>query len=225
MKLSKKLGLFAIGLLTLLPSALAPVAVNAQATPDIFRDSSGNVYVQGSAATTLTSTGRITTNEPLTRSIRAGFCGEIVLSTSSTLPSIGNSWRVGTTPANLAAVSRPTTSISSRELLPTCRNAAFAPAASGSFVDATTPGRDRVVLTGYSPGQSYEVQFTGVNSSRAASPNDCGFFRFTNTATNPLPSQLTINGTAVTVSSLPTAIPPLCQRQSNGSYVRYVPAP
>ncbi|NJL41835.1 MAG: hypothetical protein HC899_38060 [Leptolyngbyaceae cyanobacterium SM1_4_3] len=221
MKRFKKLGLFALGLLSVVPSALAPVPAIAQSTPDIFRDSAGNVYVQNAAATTLASGGRrIITNEPLTRSIRAGFCGELVISTSTTLPAIGNAWTVGTT-----NVSRPTTTVTNREALPTCRNAAFVPAASGSFVDATTPGRDRVVLTGYAPGQSYQVQFTGINSSQTVTQNQCGFFRLSNTQTNPLPTQLTINGSAVTVASLPVAAPPLCQRQSNGSYIRYVPTP
>lgn len=214
MKLLKKLGLVALGSLSLASSMLPAFAA------DIFRDSTGNVYVQGTAATTLTGIGRITTNDPLTRSVRAGFCGELVLNTNTAIPVIGDAWKVGTT-----NVSRPSATITSRDLLPSCRNGVFAPAASNSFVDATTPGRDRVVLTGFMPGQSYQVEYTGIDSSRSARPNNCGFFRFSNTITNPIASELTINGAAVTVASLPIDNPPLCQRQSSGSYVRYIPAP
>ena len=219
MKLLKKLGLAALGSLSLASSVLPSIA----AVPaDIFKDSAGNVYVHGSTASTMAANAnaRISTNEPLTRTIRAGYCGEIRISTSSTLPSIGNSWTVGSG----AAITRPTTVFSSRETLPACRSNAFTPAASGNFVDSTTAGVDRVILTGFTPGQSYQVSFNGVNASQSARPNACGFYRISNTAANPIPSQLTINGTTVTVANLPVAAPPLCQRNSStGTYVRYVP--
>lgn len=203
-------------------AALLPAALPALAAPppDVFRDASGNVYVHGATATALASSAnaRIQTSEPLTRSLRAGYCGEIRLSESTSLPSIGNSWTIGGTTYQRTSM----TTFSNPDLLPRCRSNVFTPAASGHFVDATTD-TDRVTITGLTPGMSYEVSFNNVYASQNARANACGFFRFSSSQANPLPASLTINGTAYTVSSLPTANPPLCQRDSSGSYVRYVP--
>lgn len=202
-----------------LPAAAAP-------PPDVFKDARGNVYVIGTVAQTLASdaSARIQTDQSLTRRVRAGYCGEVRLATSSTLPSIGDSWTINGQTRTRAALP----SITSRELLPRCSGNAFAPAldasttTAGGYID-NTASVPRVFLVGYSPGISYDVDFNDVNSSQAARPNQCGFYRLSNTEANPLPSTLTISGTNYTVSSLTVADPPLCQRGSSGQYVRYNP--
>jgi hypothetical protein len=208
-------------------AATAALPALAAPPPDVFKDSRGNVYIHGTLATTLNgqSSPRIGTNQPLTRSIRAGYCGEVRISTSSSQPDIGTSWTIGGTTRQLTSLP----SITSREMLPRCSGNAFSPAltsamtTAGGFVD-NTGNVPRVYLTGYTAGVSQPVSFGGVTASRSANANDCGFFRLTNTESNPLPSQLTINGTNYTVASLTVADPPLCQRGANGtSYVRYNP--
>ncbi|NJL54687.1 hypothetical protein HC928_05450 [bacterium] len=195
--------------------------------PDVFKDARGNVFVHGTTATTMNgqANARLGLNEPLSRSVRAGYCGEIRLSTSSTLPSIGDSWTIGATTRTRAAL----VSITDRALLPRCSGNAFSPAltsaitSAGGFIDATTT-TPRVFLTGYTAGVSSDVLFNDVDASRSASANQCGFYRFTNSEANPLPATLTINGMDYTVSSLTVADPPLCQRNAAGTgYVRYNP--
>jgi hypothetical protein len=198
-------------------TALADV-VSAATPPDIFKDGSGNVYIHGTAATTLGSNARISTNEPLTRKIRAGYCGEIRIATSSSLPDIGTSWTIN----GITRTTSNLTTFVSTDQVPRCQSNAFNPMFTG---DGFQDSQGRVFLTGYQPGLSYDVAFDGVNTSRSIRPNGCGFFRLSNTQSNPLPSELTINSTTYTIASLPMADPPLCQRNSStGTYVRYTPA-
>ena len=183
--------------------------------------------MHGTLATTLSNqaNARIETDEPLTRKIRAGYCGEVRISTSSSLPDIGTSWTIGGTTRQMANLP----SVTAREMLPRCSGNAFAPAltsamtSAGGYVDntGTVP---KVYLIGYAAGVSQDVMFNGVNSSQSARPNQCGYYRISNTESNPIADVLTINGTDYTVASLPVADPPLCQRGANGtSYVRYNP--
>lgn len=195
--------------------------------PDVFKDSRGNVYVHGTLATTLNNqtSARIETDEALTRKIRAGYCGEVRISTSSSLPNIGTSWTIGGTTRQLANLP----SVTAREMLPRCSGNAFAPTltsemtSAGGYVD-NTGNVPRVYLVGYTVGVSQDVMFNGVNASQSARPNQCGYYRISNTEANPIADTLTINGTDYTVASLTVADPPLCQRGANGSsYVRYNP--
>lgn len=211
---------------TLAASALPAIASMAQAAPppDVFKDSLGNVYIHGTTASSLGGSASATTSEKLTRRVRAGYCGEIRLATSSTLPNIGNSWTVNS--VTRTAASLP--SITVREELPRCSGNAFTPALSsaitsaGGYVDNTT-SVPRIVLTGFTPGISYDVRFNDVSASQNLRPNECGFFRISNTERNPIPAVLTIGGTDYTVANLTTASPPLCRREGS-SYVRYNPA-
>jgi len=202
-------------------SAIAPALPAAAAVPaDIFKDSQGNVYIHGSIATSLGESARIGTNEPLTRRIRAGYCGEIRIAPSSTVPDIGGMWTVNGgnyLESNL-------TTYTTTEQTPRCSGNAFVPApqsGSNGFVDS----QGRVFLTGFTPGVSYDVAFQGVNATRSINRNNCGFFRISNTTSNPMPEILVIGDADYGVASLPVAAPPLCQRNSqNGTYIRYVPS-
>lgn len=211
-----------LGAGSILFSAIAPAL--AAPPPDVFKDSDGNVYIHGSTAAGLGTNAAASTSEDLVRRVQAGYCGEIRLSTSSSLPAIGNSWTVGGT--TRARASLP--SITDPDLLPTCRNAAWTPVltaaitAAGGFVDNSVSGRDRVFLLGYSSGVSQEVTFNDVADSQRLRANSCGFVRISNTAANPVPNTLTIAGQTYTVSSLTTAAPPLCRREGS-SYVQYTP--
>jgi len=219
----KKLLLLLVGLTVLAP--LFPSPALSATPPDVFKDSNGNVFIHGTTATALGSSSRYSTSEDLVRTVRAGYCGEVRLSTSTTLPSIGNTWRVGTGASKLRS---SLVSITTTADLPRCRGNAFTPALSaaistaGGYIDNTT-AVPRVYLTGSSPGVSYSVTFSDVDTSVALRPNQCNFFRLSNTSSNPLPASLTIGSTGYTVASLTTAAPPLCQRQANGSYLRYIP--
>ncbi len=206
-------------------SALPTIAplVHAVPPPDVFKDAQGNVYIHGTTAANLGQQASATTSENLSRRVRAGFCGEIRLAESSTLPSVGDSWSIGATTRTRSSLPQ----ITDRAQLPRCSNAAFTPALStaitsaGGFVDATTSS-PRVFLTGYTPGVSYEVTFNDVSASQNLRPNACGFFRIANTEANPVPASLTIGSTTYTVSTLQVAAPPICQRVGN-TYVRYNP--
>lgn len=211
--MSKKLARF--GALASVAATLAisfmPFAAQAAPPPDVFKDSDGNVYIHGSTATSLGESTRISIDTPLVRKVRAGYCGEIRLSTSSSLPSIGDSWKVngGTTIArsSLATFSNP-------DLVPKCSQNSFVPTASGNFIDG-----DRVVLTGFTPGMSYDVTFMDVDSFRSVRANECNFFRISNTTKSPVPASFMIGSNSYTTASLTMADPPLCR-----SNVRYVPS-
>lgn len=193
------------------------------APPDVFKDAQGNVYIHGTTATGLGQQASATTSETLSRRVRAGYCGEVRLAETSTLPNIGDSWTVSGSTRTRASL--PV--ITDRAQLPRCSGNAFTPALSGAittaggFVDSTTTS-PRVFLVGYTPGISYDVAFNDVNASQNLRPNACGFFRIANTDANPVPAELTISSTTYTVSTLQTAAPPLCQRVGN-TYIRYNP--
>ncbi|NJN57772.1 MAG: hypothetical protein HC879_09865 [Leptolyngbyaceae cyanobacterium SL_5_9] len=204
-------------------SAIAPALPAVAAVPaDVFKDSQGNVYIHGSTATNLGQSTRIQTDEPLTRRIRAGYCGEIRISPSSTVPNIGSNWQINSSSYSMDDLN---VYLNTAET-PRCSGNTLTPAPQSGFSGFREPNaQNRVTLTGFTPGVSYDVVFQGINSTRSYNRNNCNFFRISNTPSNPMPATLTINGTNHTVSSLPTAAPPLCQRNSQtGDYVRYVPS-
>jgi|GEM_PF-1560984 len=221
----KRLGAW-LGLAMLGAGSSLALALGAAAAPppDVFRDADGNVYVHGATAAAMGDRMEVTGSDPLVRRIRAGFCNETRLSTSSTRPTLGDTWTFqGQTRTRAALVS-----ITDPDALPECRNANFTPAltpeiiAAGGFVDATVAGRDRVTLLGGAAGVSADVTFNDVPSSSNRSANACGFFRISNTPANPVPATLTIAGTEYTVASLTEGVPPLCRRNGN-SYEMFTP--
>lgn len=220
----KKLLLLTAGLTVLAP--LFPLPALSAPPPDVFKDSDGNVFIHGSTAASLGSSSRYSTSASLVRNMRAGYCGEIRLSTSTSLPSIGNTWSVNNDVLRLRS---NLVSITTAAALPRCRGNTFTPAlsvaitTSGGFIDNTS-STPVVYLVEHDPGVSVPVRFADVNTSVALRPNQCNYFRLNNTTRNPLPASLTIGDEVYTVASLPTAAPLICQRQDNGSYLRYVPA-
>lgn len=186
---------------------------NAAPPPAVFKDSAGNVYVH----TGVTTGARVDVDlvgAPLTKKIRAGYCGQITLSPSASIPDLGNSVTISGTNINL-------TTITATANPPSCTGNTFTPA-------TTTPfklSNGRVVLPGYTAGTSYDVKLNDLPAKASTTVNACSFATIRNTVAKPLPDQIKINGTAYTVASLPVANPPICQRNSDtGVSTRYVPA-
>lgn len=85
-----------VAVLSVAAIALYAVPVNSAPPPAVFKDSGGNVYVH----TGVTAGSRLDVDfvgAPLTRKIRAGYCGQLTLSPSASQPSLGNTVTIGTT--------------------------------------------------------------------------------------------------------------------------------
>ena len=170
---------------------------------DVFRDADNNVYIIGATADGLGTSTRVETDQPYTRNVRAGYCGELRINTTSTVPDIGDSWTVGSNTITQASLTSLT-----GDNLPSCVSNSFAPTPTvtnwidGNYTDGT---RERVVFSGFTPGQRQEVTYNDVNRTRNIRENDCGFFRVSNTASNPMGTTIGIDGTTYTVASLPLA--------------------
>lgn len=219
-KVRRALSLLSLGALALggglSPIALWMIPANAVVPPDVFKDAAGNVYVH--SGTGITSGARVEVDlvgVPLTRRIRAGYCGQLTLSPSTSVPSLGNSVTINNgTPIDLTAITTTTTP-------PSCTGNAFTPATTTPFKLAN----GRIVLPGYIAGTVYNVKFNDLPSSANATVNGCNFATIRHTTARPLPASIKINGTSYTVASLDIADPPLCRRDaSTGVSTRYVPA-
>ncbi|MBV9390016.1 MAG: hypothetical protein JOZ78_26635 [Chroococcidiopsidaceae cyanobacterium CP_BM_ER_R8_30] len=193
--------------------ALTSLSADAAPPPAVFRDSAGNVYVHsGVNPNEHLKVGLI--GQPYKKSIKAGACGQISIGTSTSMPSVGNTIVIDGTTIDL-------TKIAVASSVPKCTNGVYTPTPSGNFQTA----KGRYELVGYTAGQSYSVTFSDVPNHFNATVNGCGFAAIKSTANHPLStaSQLTINGTAYTISTLTIADPPLCKK--NGSTVTmYTPA-
>lgn len=202
-----------VAFLGLVAIALTATPVNAVPPPAVFKDEAGNVYVH-SGVTAGARVNVALVGAPLTRKIRAGYCGQISLAPTTSTPDIGDSVTIGGTAINLAALTTPAN-------VPKCVGNAFDPPATAHFKDAA----GKFVLRGFTPGVSYDVKFTDVPATGNATVNGCNFATIRNTDKRPLPAQIKVNGTAHTVASLPVANPPICRRNSeSGVSTRYVPA-
>lgn len=187
--------------------------VSAAPPPAVFKDAAGNVYVHAG----VTAGSRVDVDlvgAPLSRKIRAGYCGQITLSPSTSVPTLGNTVTISGTTINLATITTPA-------VLPRCVGNAFDPPAAANFKSLD----GRFTLRGYTSGVSYDVTFNDLPSSGNATVNGCSFATIRNTTARPLPAQIKINGTAQALASLPIADPPICRRNSaTGISTRYVPA-
>ena len=104
---------------------------------------------------------------------------------------------------------------------PKCTGNAFIPATTTAFKESN----GRIVLSGYTAGTVYNVKFNDLPSSANTTVNGCSFAAIRNTKTRSLPSQIKINGTSYTLSSLTVAEPPLCRRDAaTGVSTRYTPS-
>ena len=201
--MKKLLGLLGIAIAS---SSVICSSASAVPPPDVFKDIDGNVYVHGTTADGMDVSERMgLTGTPLTATIRAGYCGELRLSTTSSRPDIGSNWKVDGG-ATITGTSFP---VLTGDAEPSCRGNAFSPAASNNYKDDLS--RVFLVEGSYTPGIRYEVEFLDVDATRSMRKNACNFFRVSNTARNPIPDNFTIDGTAYTLASLPTAEPQLCR--------------
>jgi hypothetical protein len=168
-----------------------------------FKDAEGNIHVQnltpGASATVLSG--------ELTRKVTANFCGLVTVSvpTGQTMPA---TVQVGADTITVATL--PVQSV------PRCVNSVLAEARPANFKDAS----GRVVVVAKTPGTQYDVVYTGLPATRTLTANACGFIRISNTASRPVPTSFTYNGTTYTTATLPTQNPGLCR-----SGVKYLPAP
>ena len=208
-----------LGLATLaFGSSLSPIALtslpgNATPPPAVFKDSAGDIYIHSGVNpgdhVKVTLVG-----QPYKKSVKAGACGQISIGTSTSMPSVGNTIAIDGTTVDL-------TKIAVASSAPKCTNGAYTPTPSGNF--QTTKGKYELV--GYTAGQTYSVTFNDVDNHFNATVNSCGFAAIKSSANHPVStiSQVTINGTSYTTSSLTVADPPLCRK--NGSAVTlYTPA-
>lgn len=202
----------ALTLLGLSAFTLSSIAANAAIPPSVFKDASGNVYVHtGVTAGAKVEVALVGT--ALTKKVRAGYCGQITLNPSTSLPSLGNSVTINGTTINLATINTVATA-------PSCTSNTFTPATTTPFKLAS----GKVVLTGYSAGTSYDVKFNDLPSTANTTVNACNFATIKSTTKRPLPSQIKVNGTSYTISTLTTADPPLCRKDSStGTSTKYVP--
>ncbi len=202
-----------LSLLSLGALALWAIPASAVVPPTVFKDANGNVYVHNG----VTASARVEVSligVPLTRRIRAGYCGQITLSPSTSVPSLGDSVTINGTTINLTTIATTTTP-------PSCTGNTFNPPTTTAFKLAS----GRVVLPGYTAGVAYNVQFNDLPSSANTTVNGCSFATIRNTTARPLPAQISINGMSYTVSSLTTADPPLCRRDAaTGISTKYVPS-
>lgn len=204
----------ALSLLSLGVIALSQSPANAAPPPAVFKDSAGNVYIH----TGVIAGARVDVDlvgAPLVRRVRAGYCGQLTLSPSTSLPSLGDSVTINNgTAIDLTTIATTTTP-------PSCTGNAFVPATTTPYKLST----GRVVLTGYTAGAVYNVKFDDLPSSVNATVNGCSFATIRNTTARPLPAAIKINGTDYTVVTLTTAEPPLCRRDaSSGVSTKYIPA-
>ena len=196
-----------------LGAIVTSLPADADPPPAVFKDSYGNVYVHsGVIAGSRLKVGLI--GQPYKRTLRAGRCGQINLSPSATIPSLGNSVTINGKNIDLTKIA--TTSTKSK-----CTGNAFTPATSSNF--KTSNGK--ITLIGYIVGQSYNVFFNNLPNTFNATVNGCAFAQIRPSNTRPLTSQLTINGTSYTVSALTTAQPPVCHKNSGtNTSTLYVPS-
>jgi len=198
----------ALSLLSLGAIALTSLPCDATPPPAVFKDSAGNIYVH-SGVTAGDHIPVKLTGQPYKKTYKAGACGQIVLKTSTKLPSLGNSVTINGTNTDVATVASGTSK---------CTSGAFSPAATSNFKDS----KGAIVLVGYTANQSYQVAFNDVPDEFKQTVNACGVAIIKNNAKHTIGTALNINGTDYTVSSLPTAEPPLC-RKVNGTATLYVP--
>lgn len=198
-----------IALLTLssLSSALPALA-------GIFKDDKDNVYVTDTDATALGAEATLGyVGTPMERKVRAGYCGEIRISPTSSVPSVGNSFTIGGTTYN--AASSPVDDNAK------CSGNTLDPAPAGTI---WKDSQGRIYITdAFTAGIRYEVIYDDVDLARTRRPNQCGFYKISNTSSNPLPATIDLAGTTYTIASLPVQNPPLCRKGINGAYVQWDP--
>ena len=203
----------ALSLISIGASALTSFPADATPPPAVFKDSYGNIYVHSG----VTAGSRLKVQligQPYKRTLRAGRCGQINLSPSAVLPSLGNTVTVNGKNIDLTKIATTATKFK-------CTGNAFTPATISNF--KTSNGR--ITLVGYTAGQSYNIFFNNLPNTFNSTVNSCAFAQIRPSNTRPLTSQIAINGTSYTVSNLTTAQPPVCHKNGGTNLsTLYVPS-
>lgn len=102
-----------------------------------------------------------------------------------------------------------------QQLQPSCSNGALAEPRTENYKTFD----NNVIIVGLTPGQPYMANIPR-DTTRNVRINACGFGRLRSTSTFTIPESFNVNGSAVTLATLPDAVsPPRCTRG-----VGYIPA-
>lgn len=188
-----------LGLGAIAATAFAPAAM-----ADVFKDSTGAVYITGR---TPTSKIQVTYNDvPRSRSVSANGCGLLVVRPSTSLP-ISATIRVNSTDITVASLTT--------ETIPRCTGSTLEVPRTTNF----KAGDGSVVIVGLTPNTAYSVGYNGVGSVRNATANACGFSKLSSNSRYPSTGTIAIGSTSYNLATVPTQAPPLCR-----SGVLYTPA-
>ena len=201
-------------------SAIAPFAIansgQAAPPPDVFRAPDGDVIIHGATAPAAGLSLPVEfVGEGRSSRLRANYCGEVAITITSSRPNLGNSLTItdelGTTNVDISTLTEQTR--------PRCVGQTLEEPRTGNYV---TPDGD-VILMGRTPGLYSEVSFNDLNRTSNRRSNGCGFIQLSNSARNPLPAVLKIDGTDYTIATLQEADPPVCRGNSTQGYTNYTP--
>lgn len=209
----KKLLFALVALLSTSPLAFASTP------PDVFRGTDGRIYIHGQSS--ISNPPVIVSTTPPSRRIRAGSCGELTINRTQSLPQLGAEFRV--VGVDTFDWVEPFQNLDS---MPRCVNGQMVPAFdSKAFGLREGSELTRVVLLGegnpFTPGISYPVEMSNIETTRRPRPNACGFYRVSSTDRFPV-SYVSIGSTRIQVAGLPVAAPPICVRRSGQPY-HYIP--
>lgn len=70
--------------------------------------------------------------------------------------------------------------------------------------------QNNVYITGQSPSSRVSMTYQGMTRSRDYQANSCGWILLRNSSTNPIPSSISVAGTPVDTTALPTQLLPGC---------------
>jgi hypothetical protein len=182
--------------------------------PNVFKDASGNVIVHSGVTPGQKLLVELT-GTPYKKNEKVGACGQIVLKTSTSMPTLGNSVTVNGTTIDLTTLPAGTA--------PKCTNGTWAGTApTANFKETTSSGAIKVYLVGYTANGSQQVLFPDLPAHFNATVNGCGFANIKSTSAHTIGTSLKIAGTSYDISSLPTADTPLCRKTASGSQL-YTP--
>ncbi len=181
---------------------------SAAAPPAVFKDSAGNVVIHSGVTPGQKLLVKLT-GTPYKKNEKVGACGQIILRTSTSMPTLGNSVKVNGTTVNLTTLVAGTA--------PKCTNGAWVGTApTANFKETTSAGVTRVYLIGYTAGGSQEVDFPDIPAHFNSTVNGCGFATIKSTSAHTIGTALNIAGTDYTMASLPTADAPACKKNASG---------
>lgn len=189
LKLLKRLGLAAFAFSMFAPAAMAaPV-----------KDAAGTLYVDQ-----LTPSGQALIEFPnATKSINvaSNACGYLVIRNSASNP------LALVTSLTLNGTAATVPSATTIDTVPRCTNGVADATRSGPFRTAAGD----FVFPAQTPLDQFVVGFPGTTLDRKVNINACGFVALKTSPQYPLDGTIKVNGTTITVASVPVGNPPICR--------------